>query len=294
MIRIEYIREFVRLADELSFSRASEDMYITQPSLSRHVSILESELGVRLLERNTRNVSLTDEGRELYGDFTKILEDYNAAIEHAKLLSSGYSGRITISTPIYWLTGYVEPAILQFTLKYPEIKVDLDIRDPITAVENLCRGKTDLAIGFQSDTALDNIVFKKVFDERLCVVMSASHPLAGRKSVSLGDFASDRFAMSEKDDPRGRLRSAITKRMAQHGIDPSQMTVYENSITAGLAIRQTGAVILMFGSLGNLGRDSLVSVPLSDEDSVMPLFLLRRKDSNRTVEAFFEMAPSPE
>ena len=292
MIRIDYIREFVRLADELNFSRASEDMYITQSSLSRHVSILESELGVRLLDRNTRNVSLTNEGRELYGDFTKLLDDYDAALGHAKLLSSGYSGRVTISTPVYWLTGYVEPAILQFSLRYPEIKVDLDIRDPITAVENLCRGTADLALGFESDTARDEVVFKKVFDERLCVLMSASHPLSGRKSVSLGDFASDRFVMSEKDDPRGRLRSEISKRMARHGIDPSQMTISENSITAGLAIRRTNAVILMFASLGNLGRDSLVSVPLSDEDAVMPLYLLRRKDSNRTVEEFFDMAPT--
>lgn len=294
MIRIEYIREFVRLADELSFSRASEDMYITQPSLSRHVSILESELGVRLLERNTRNVSLTDAGRELYGDFTKILEDYNAAMEHAKLLSSGYSGRITISTPIYWLAGYAEPAILQFSLKYPEIKVDLDIRDPIGGVESLRRGKSDLTFGFRNDIDRADIVFKKAFEERLCVVMSASHPLAGRESASLDDFASDRFVMSEKDDPRGRLLSAISKRMAQHGIDPSQMTVYENSITAGLAIRQTGAVSLMFGSLGNLGRSTLAAVPLSDEDSLLPIYLLRRKDCNRTVEAFFDMAPSME
>ena len=48
-IRIDYIREFITLADSLSFSRASEDLYITQPSLSRHVSLLETELGVRLL-----------------------------------------------------------------------------------------------------------------------------------------------------------------------------------------------------------------------------------------------------
>ena len=294
MIRIDYIREFVKLADQLSFSRASQDMYITQPSLSRHVSILESELGIKLLERTTRSVSLTNEGRELYTDFTKLLEDYNAALDHAKLLSSGYSRRVTISTPVYWLAGYVEPAILEFTLRYPEVKVDLDIRDPITAVENLCHGRTDLAIGFESDTSLDDVVFKKVFDERLCVVMSASHPLAGRSSASLSDFASDLFVIREKDDVHGRLRAAVAQRMIRHGVDPSQMIVSEDTNTVGLSIRQKGAVSLLFGSMGNLGRDSLVSVPLTDEDCVMPLYLLRRKDCNRTVEAFFDMAPSVE
>ena len=64
MIRIDYIQEFVKLADYLSFSRASEDLYITQPSLSRHVSLLESELGVKLLDRNTRSVSLIRQKKE--------------------------------------------------------------------------------------------------------------------------------------------------------------------------------------------------------------------------------------
>ncbi len=292
MIRIDYIQEFVKLADYLSFSRASEDLYITQPSLSRHVSLLESELGVKLLDRNTRSVSMTKAGTELYRDFTKLLEDYRTIIDRAGLLSSGYSGQLRISTPAYWLAEYVEPAILQFSQHFPEVKVDLDICDPIRALEQLRSGKSDLAVGFELESLRSEFVCKKFFEERLCVVMSRTHPLAGRRSVSLRDFAADQLVVPEMDESRARLRSFVETLLSTHGIDLSNCVRSRDTDTVGLSIRQTGGVCVLPSSLGNLGRDSLVSVPLSDEDCILSLYLFRKRNcESKSVLDFFEMAP---
>ena len=291
-IRIDYIREFITLAESLSFSRASEDLYITQPSLSRHVSLLETELGVRLLERNTRNVSLTRAGSELYGDFVRLLDDYQAAVDHAKMLSSGYSGQLRISTPRYWLAEYVEPVILRFSRQHPAIRVEPDICDPVRGLERLRCGKSDLAISFEPETLHPGLDCKKIFEERLCAVMESTHPLAGRAELSLEDLSDSRFIILEMDESRSRLRTFIELLLQRHGIDRTRLIISRDLDTVGLSIRQTGAVCVLLSSLGNVGHSSLVSVPLSDRDCVQSLYLFRRADSeNKSVNDFFETAP---
>ena len=291
-IRIDYIREFITLADSLSFSRASEDLYITQPSLSRHVSLLETELGVRLLERNTRNVSLTRAGSELYGDFVRLLDDYRAAVDHAKMISSGYSELLRISTPRNWLAEYTEPIILRFSRQYPAIKVEPDICDPVRGLDRLRRGISDLAIGFEPETFYPDLIWKKIFEARMCAVMESSHPLSGRTCVSLKDLSDGRFVVPEMDESRSRLRSGLESLLQRHGIDSSRFVSSRDLDTVGLSIRQTGAVCVLLGSPGNVGHSPLVSVPLSDPDCVRSLYLFRKKDSkNKGVNTFFDIAP---
>ena len=176
MIRMDYIQEFVKLADRLSFSRASEDLFITQPSLSRHISLLESELGVKLVNRSTRSVEMTRAGSELCKDFIRLLEDYQSVQEHAKALASGYYGRLSISTTPNWLTEHLEPLILEFSQRYPDIKVEVNVCPAAKTAEMLWEGRSDLAIGFESEAKKSDIASKKLFEERLCVVMPADHP----------------------------------------------------------------------------------------------------------------------
>ena len=290
-IRIDYIREFIALADSLSFSRASEGLYITQPSLSRHVSLLEAELGVRLLERNTRNVSLTRAGLELYGDFVRLLDDYGAAVDHAKMLSSGYSEQLRISTPRNWLAEYAEPIILRFSREYPSIIVEPDICDPVRGLERLRCGTSDLAIGFEPETLYPDLDCKKICEERLCAVMEATHALSGRPDVSLNDLRNDRFVVPGTAESRSRLRTDPELLLQRHGVSRSRFVFSRDMDTVGLSIRQTGSVCVLPGSLGNMGHSCLVSVPLSDPDCVLSLYLFRKKESkNKSVNAFYDIA----
>ena len=295
MIRIDYIREFVKLADTMSFSKASEDLFISQPALSRHISVLEAELGVKLVERNTRNVALTRAGTELYQDFMKLLNADRSIHEHAGALSAGYSSRLRVSSPFYWDAAFIEPMILAFTERYPDVKVELGICDPVEGIELLKRGKTDVCAGFQSQARSSGVAGKKFADERLCVTMSSEHPLAGRASVSLRELKDERFLLLDMDENRDGEKNAIFRLLIRHGIDPAAIEFYRKPSALGLAIRQTGAVCILMNSMGNLRRDYLTSAALADEDCVLPLYLFRRKDdADETVRAFFDMASGPE
>ena len=291
MIRMDYIQEFVILASRLSFSRASEDLFITQPSLSRHVSLLEAELGVRLVERNTRSVSLTRAGAELHRDFTALLDAYQTVQEHARALSSGYRGQIRISSPYYWIPEHIEPTVFSFTQRFSEIRFVMNICTPDKGIELVQKNKADIAVGLESDTLNSDLLHKKIARERLCVVMEAGHPCAGRESVSIRDFADDSFIIMELDESQARLRLAVQQMIEKYGVSPSRFIFTPNISTVGIAIRQTGGVSILMDCFRDLGRDYLVSVPLSDPGCVLSLYLFRRKDTdNEAAIAFFDAA----
>lgn len=288
MIRIDYIREFVRLADTMSFSKASEDLFISQPSLSRHVSVLEAELGVKLLERSTRNVALTSAGTELYADFLRLLDAERAIAEHARTLSSGFSGQVRICAPFYWDAAFVEPMILAFSQQHPDVQVELNICDPIEGMNRLLQGKADVCTGLPLQ-ARPEVEYRKLADERLCAVLPADHPLAGRPVLSMEDLSGERFVLLDMDAGHAKQEAAMYQLLVRHGVDPAQFIYVKNLETLGITMRQMGAVCLMMEGMGNLHRDYLVSVPLSDEDCSLPLYIFRRKDSaDEAVLAFFD------
>ena len=293
MIRMDYIQEFVTLASRLSFSRASEDLFITQPSLSRHLSILENELGVKLVERNTRNVSLTQAGSELYKEFISLLDAYQTVQDHAKALSSGFRGQIRISSPYYWIGDHIEPSVFSFSQRYPDIRIQMNICGPGKGAELLEKNKTDITIGFEEEAFNNEFCTKKIAMEQLCVVMSSDHPCANKKTVSFKDFPEDRFIIFELDESHNKQRSMVQKMITDHNILPSRFIFSQNISTLGLTIRQSGGVSILMNCFGNMGRDYLVSVPLSDPGNKLPLYLMRRKDcSNLAARTFFDEAPA--
>ena len=290
MNRIDYIREFVKLADTMNFSKASEELFISQPSLSRHISVLEAELGIRLVERNTRNVALTPAGAELYQDFVDLLEADERIGEHVKALSPGYCGKVRICSPLYWDAAFIEPMILAFSERCPGVRIDLSVCDPVDGMKRLIRGKADICAGFPSQVRND-VEYKRFAYERLCVTMSVTHPLAQKQGVFLRELVNERFLLPNTDENQAKEQSDVYLLLTKHGIAPSQILFSPNPSAIGLTIRQTGAVSILMNSMGNLRRDYLASVPLEDEDFELPLYLFRRKDnSDESVIAFFDAA----
>ena len=292
MIRIDYIREFAALASCLSFSQASEDLFITQPSLSRHVSLLEAELGLKLVERNTRNVYLTAAGTELYKDFLTLLDAYQAVEDKARSLSSGYRSRFSLSAPYYWIGPHIEPAMFDFNRRFPDVRIEINICSPTRGVELLEKNKTDVAVSFDAFADRRGLISKCIAREPLGVVMQAGHPCAKKESVAVRDLVDDKFIILELDESQTALRSALQKIITEYGVAPSRFVFTQNLSTVGLTIRQTGGVSILMSCFGNLGRDYLVFVPLSDPGNHNGLYLYMREDSaNEAARTFFDDLP---
>jgi DNA-binding transcriptional LysR family regulator len=143
MDRITGVQLFVRIVETGSFSRASADLGVTQPTATKHVAALESKLGARLLNRNTRGVSPTEIGALYYEKCKAIQRELEEADTLAALLQSKVGGTLRISTSVAFGRRIVTPLALAFMRTHPEISIDLSFDDRYV---NLVEQGVDVAL----------------------------------------------------------------------------------------------------------------------------------------------------
>lgn len=153
MDRITGVQLFARIVETGSFSKASADLGITQPTATKHVAALEAKLGARLLNRNTRGVSATEIGALYYEKCKAIQRELEEADNLASLLQSQVGGQLRISTSVAFGRRIATPIALRFMREHPQIHVDLSFDDRYV---NLVEQGIDVALrmGRLADSAL--------------------------------------------------------------------------------------------------------------------------------------------
>lgn len=153
MDRITGVQLFVRIVETGSFSKASADLGITQPTATKHVAALEAKLGARLLNRNTRGVSATEIGSLYYEKCKAIQRELDEADSLAALLQSKVGGQLRISTSVAFGRRIATPLALRFMREHPEVTIDLSFDDRYV---NLVEQGVDVALrmGRLADSAL--------------------------------------------------------------------------------------------------------------------------------------------
>jgi DNA-binding transcriptional LysR family regulator len=153
MDRITGVQLFIRIVETGSFSKASVDLGVTQPTATKHVAAVEARLGARLLNRNTRGVSATEIGALYYEKCKTIQRELEEADNLASLLQSRIGGQLRISTSVAFGRRVLTPIVLAFMRKHPEISIDLSFDDRYV---NLVEQGVDVAIrmGRLADSSL--------------------------------------------------------------------------------------------------------------------------------------------
>lgn len=153
MDRITGVQLFARIVETGSFSKASSDLGITQPTATKHVAALEARLGARLLNRNTRGVSATEIGALYYEKCKAIQRELDEADSLAALLQSKVRGQLRISTSVAFGRRVVTPLALRFMREHPDVTLDLSFDDRYV---NLVEQGVDVALrmGRLADSAL--------------------------------------------------------------------------------------------------------------------------------------------
>ena len=129
MDRITGVQLFVRIVETGSFSKASIDLGVTQPTATKHVAAVEARLGARLLNRNTRGVSTTEIGALYYEKCKTIQRELEEADNLASLLQSRVGGQLRVSTSVAFGRRVLTPIVLDFMREHAEISVDLSFDD---------------------------------------------------------------------------------------------------------------------------------------------------------------------
>ena len=143
MDKLTQIRTFVRVAERANFSAVARDLQVTQSAVSKAIRSLESSLGVRLVNRNTRSVSLTEAGRRYYVRCQQILTDLDDADASVTDLSSGVTGTLNIAAPVPFGLMFISPRVVRFKEMHPTLAINLDLNDQAL---NLVEQNIDVAI----------------------------------------------------------------------------------------------------------------------------------------------------
>lgn len=244
---------FMEVAKYQSFSKAASHMFISQPAVSKQVSLLEEALSLTLIDRTASGIQLTKAGKMFYEFFQKYFDEFNNVWDKAKRLSSGQSGVIRLGCLDGWDLSAFYPELRDVLVqKYPHLRINLDGYNHISVLDALRRGEIDMAITLeialqrQPDLSVRNVTCAPTV-----MLISALHPLAQKEDLSLSDFRNDPFFViaptTGGDNPMEQLtvevceRAGFTPRIEHTPNSASVLMRLQSGIGVQITCAWTGA-----------------------------------------------------
>ncbi len=261
---IDRIRAFFAVVEEGSVNRAAVRLRITQPALSRQMKLLEHEVGGKLLEREASGVKPTGLGHTLLKAMRPALDAYEAALADVRRQARGTRSELRVGYLISAAQSVLTPALAQLRKTHPELKLKLHDMSPKEQMDALRAGELDVALtGQEGAVAARDFYSRKLCSLSVVAAISASDPLAARKSISLLDLKTRDFIGIDEDQMPGRNRwMAALCRTA--GFKP-RFVVVTDGITHVLSqVASESAVTLLPEYFRTFTHPGVVFVPVSD------------------------------
>lgn len=286
-MRISYFREFIALSKYLNFSVASKRLNMTQPGLSRHISAIENDIGVKLFDRDTHSVKLTEKGRQFLKGIQKIVADYDLLCERVSKITLT---RLLIGIPYFGVNKYLSFFINDFETAYPEIKLSYLPAYPDEIVDGLLSTKVDIAIFPKVDFVhSDRLTFHHAFKEPLVLVLNRNHPLAGKKKLHIRDLEHEQF-ISIKGNYGDALFELGYDLCRKHGFEPNITMSTETVEAAALKMKADSGVMLLPNHFkgANISCD-VIGIDIVGEDCFFDVSLVHHNENkNPAVQQFVE------
>jgi DNA-binding transcriptional LysR family regulator len=292
-MKINQLRYFLVLAEELHFVRAAARLNVSQPPLSRQIQALEHELGLTLFVRGNQRVSLTEAGAALYSDMKETFAALDRAVTRAKGVARGEAGRIALG-----MTGSVSfgvmPGILErFHGKFPLVRMEILHLIKADQMQALAGRRISLGLT-RSPVHTAQIVSEVIHQEPFIAALHESHPLARQKLVALEKLEQDNFVLY-RGNSWPSVADEIIGLCATAGFSPSidqdtgEMQTAVSLVAAGLG------VTVVADCIRALLLPRVVYRPLTVRGKI-PLTKLyaiyRKDDASPVLKAFLRLARS--
>jgi DNA-binding transcriptional LysR family regulator len=195
-VELHQLRAFVAVANEGSFTRAAKHLHVVQSAVSAAVRALEHELGVRLFDRNTRQVALSDAGRALLPEARNVLAAVDLALDAVRQVGSGMRGTVTVG--VMQAPGMralrVARMLADFRTGHPLVTLNVRHAGGSHDAAQLVRdGELDLAFVSLPERQSEGLELTLLASETMVVACAGGHPLVGRADVDLGELADETF-----------------------------------------------------------------------------------------------------
>ncbi|RMG51671.1 MAG: LysR family transcriptional regulator [Gammaproteobacteria bacterium] len=229
---------FEAVARHLSYTRAAEELHLSQPAVSMQVRQLEDAAGLPLLERMGKQLFLTDAGKEMYAHARRIareLETLDEAMASLKGVRRGHL-RLSVATTA---KSFATRILAAFSRRYEGITYSLDVTNRKMLLEQLAHNEADLAIMGQPPEGA-GLVSQPFMENPLVVIAAPDHPLVGEAApIPLERVAEEVFVVRERDSG---TRMAMERFFAEHGlqlktgIETTSNTTIKHAVEAGLGL----------------------------------------------------------
>jgi len=277
MLMIELLRSFFVVLEEGSLNRAATHLHVTQPSLTRRMQALETEIGGKLLERQSNGVQPTALGQAVVASMRPLMEQFENTRADLRRQARGQRAELRIGYIGSAAHAYLNPALTALRHERPDAKVRLLDLTPGEQIVALNKGEIDLALIGQEGASLSRDFYTlKLATLGVCVVLPSDHALSSRRELQPADLKGEAFIGAPEVAVPGRNR--WVERICRKGGFKPHFVVEAASIGESFSlVASEGAVMLLPDYFAQTPPPGTVLLPLIDEAATWDLLLIRQR-----------------
>lgn len=265
---------FRAVAELANFRKAAESVHLSQPAFSRRIDKLEQALGVRLLERTTRRVTLTAVGRDFEQKVRELLDNLDTTLLGIRGVAATRMGEVSVACVPSTVYYYLSEVIRRYHDLSPKVRVKVLDAGANEVLACVSRGEADFGLNFMGAQEGD-LDFTPLAEERFVAACRRDHPIAKHRRVSWAELARHDFiAVARSSGNRLLLDQALAS------VPNRPQSIYETQhVTTTLGLVEAGLGVAAVPSMAMPGPEHplLVSVPLVDPVVTRKIGLIRRR-----------------
>ncbi|NDV22882.1 LysR family transcriptional regulator [Desulfovibrio sp. JC022] len=286
-MELRQLRYFIAVAEELHFGRAARRVHIAQPPFSQQIKGLEEELGARLLERNSRKVRLTNEGRYFYKQAMDIVAQAEDAAATVGRMAKGEYGNIKVGFMEIAMDSLLPEAVRSFSHRYPGVSVRLSQFGASIQLQKISSGEMDVGFSTVYLHAMEGLSSVKLFSRKHVLAVPEDHIFTAEKSVSLTEIARENLLMFPRSG-QPDLYDAIMDAFTSRGLVP-RVKQEISGLSGASALISSGMGVTFLPENSRVSRKGIAMVPVSDEFPSMDIYMVwNREDYSNTAGVFME------
>jgi DNA-binding transcriptional LysR family regulator len=267
-VGLRQLRAFLAVARRGSFTRASEDVGLSQSAVSLSVRQLENELGLKLLDRTTRQVQLTAIGSTLVATGSRLIDELDATLRELRDIGEQHRGRVVMACVPAVARSLMPKCVMYCAAKWPSISLSIDDSAASEVIRKVARGEAEFGIA-SGEIASTELLVQPLMDDPFRLVCRRDDPLAVRDSVRWTQLTGRRLVML---DNTSGSRQVIEAALSSTG---TQVEVF-------LELAQPSSVLGMVETGVGIAIVPQLAAPRGD-DAVLATLRLVRPAVNRTI-----------
>ena len=256
-MELRQLRYFLKVAELLNFSEASKVLYVTQSTLSQQIKQLETELNTTLFERNSHEVTLTEAGQKLVEYAQKVVIDADICQQKMTDLKDLLTGELNIGVT-FTFSPLLTETVLKFMEHYPEVRLNIIYKTMAELMDMLQRHEVDFVLAFKPTEKNERVESYMLFNNKLVAAMSATHPFAKRKSITVEDLKNCQVAMPA----HGLQNRNAFDNMAETTANDINIRLEINDMNILLKLVRQSRLVTVLAEAALHGEEGLVGVPL--------------------------------